>query len=379
MRNLKLFNETTFSLPKTIDKEYFPDYVAKIFDEYFKQLLLFEGELKTMINQELPAIKKLSNQIKKAIDEYYLGDTVKAYNQLGAGLKAIQPYLTTKGRGISSDSFLSLYRSRIGGNKIYSLDEMFHIPFELRQKVSSQRFSIPGLPCLYLGNSIYMCWEELGRPDINAMQISRLEIPRGKLILLDFALTPSHIYHVFSSFEAGSQKKVENQWLLDQLIKWPLIFTSTLKVKDRTASFKPEYIIPQLLLQWVSNNEEVDGIIYFSSRVDSDFSKYNGANINYVIPVKTHAKNGFCVKLQNDFKITEPVSWQLFNLGKPAYTIEHKDVEMDNWIKNKSLSYPGPEKLELIKGIPQQYSDTIFGILEIILNNSAAKQIHNDE
>ncbi|MGG2305084.1 hypothetical protein ACE4Z6_27055, partial [Salmonella enterica] len=42
-------------------------------------------------------------------------------------------------------------------NQVYSSNEMFHIPFQLRGKVITQRYSIPGFPSLYLGTSLYVC------------------------------------------------------------------------------------------------------------------------------------------------------------------------------------------------------------------------------
>lgn len=41
---------------------------------------------------------------------------------------------------------------------------MLHLPFPMRGKTGNYRFSIPGIPSLYLGNSSYACWLELGRP-----------------------------------------------------------------------------------------------------------------------------------------------------------------------------------------------------------------------
>ena len=49
-------------------------------------------------------------------------------------------------------------------DKLIDLVEMFHIKYELRGKVQTQRCSFPGLPCLYLGCSSYVCWLELNRP-----------------------------------------------------------------------------------------------------------------------------------------------------------------------------------------------------------------------
>lgn len=52
---------------------------------------------------------------------------------------------------------------------------MFHIPITMRRQVGTERYSIPGYPCLYLGNSIYVCWEEMNRPLMSSCWVSRLK------------------------------------------------------------------------------------------------------------------------------------------------------------------------------------------------------------
>lgn len=46
----------------------------------------------------------------------------------------------------------------------YSAYDMLHISFSERDKIKTQRFSVPGLPCIYLGTSSYVCWLELNKP-----------------------------------------------------------------------------------------------------------------------------------------------------------------------------------------------------------------------
>lgn len=41
--------------------------------------------------------------------------------------------------------------------RLFSEEEMFHLPFEKCHKTSNYRFSISGLPILYLGSSMYGC------------------------------------------------------------------------------------------------------------------------------------------------------------------------------------------------------------------------------
>lgn len=62
-----------------------------------------------------------------------------------------------------------MYKCRENSKLFHFLkDEMFHIPYEKRNLVGNQRFSLSGLPCLYLGGSSYICWEELGRKDLSS-------------------------------------------------------------------------------------------------------------------------------------------------------------------------------------------------------------------
>ena len=60
------------------------------------------------------------------------------------------------------EELINLYRMRISKETL-SKEKMFHVPFNMREKVSSARFSIPGFPCLYLGTSLEVCWNEIKR------------------------------------------------------------------------------------------------------------------------------------------------------------------------------------------------------------------------
>lgn len=46
----------------------------------------------------------------------------------------------------------------------------------MRERIGSQRFSVPGVPCLYLGKSVYTCWRELGQPNDSEFYVSRARI-----------------------------------------------------------------------------------------------------------------------------------------------------------------------------------------------------------
>ena len=48
--------------------------------------------------------------------------------------------------------------------KAFKAKDMLHLPLSMRRKTGNYRFSIPGIPSLYLGNSSCAYWIELGCP-----------------------------------------------------------------------------------------------------------------------------------------------------------------------------------------------------------------------
>ena len=144
---------------------------------------------------------------------------------------------------------------RIRENPAYSLyrrEEIFHIPFERRSAVSNQRFSVSGYPCLYLGSSIYCCWEETNRPNVDTCNVVSMRNTRG-LRFIDLSIPGLD--------EDGFSERSVYQLVL------PL--ACSLRVSDPGVSFKAEYIIPQNVLSCIisrggeeAGNPPFDGIIY---------------------------------------------------------------------------------------------------------------------
>lgn len=131
---------------------------------------------------------------------------------------------------IAKDS--CLYRMRKGTNdfdEYTAEDEMSHIPFELNHLVSNERFSISGFPSLYLGSSIYVCWEELHRPSF------------------DFASTA--LFKARQNVKVIDLSEQDHYHFTREIFSDCLTLACSLSVNYPKAPFKPEYIIPQLLMQ----------------------------------------------------------------------------------------------------------------------------------
>ncbi|ATC37783.1 RES domain-containing protein [Elizabethkingia anophelis] len=286
------------------------------------------------------------------IEEYYNGNPHKAYHYfctvINSDYKDLSFILNYK----TYEPNESFFRIRLSDNNYpYKKEEMFHIPFELRNKVSTQRFSIPGFPSLYLGRTIYICWEELRRPNIDKIQTIRFKNVRP-IKLLD--LTPpnkecddiNELYRFFMTF--------------------PLIMCCSVKVKDVTDTFKPEYIVPQLLLQWVRNNELVEGIQYKSTHISAKVFNNNAELINIVLPVKSNKEKGICKELIKYFESTDVLSWNLYQFATGATPAFYSMAEAE--IMNKKIP-----QLEIIEGKTLPYFDSTLGMLEFVLENSQTK------
>ena len=70
-------------------------------------------------------------------------------------------------RNFSYKEIPFFFRFRCGNNYDYSINDLFHIPYSKRTLVNNYRYSIAGHPSLYLGQSTFVCWNELRKPDFN--------------------------------------------------------------------------------------------------------------------------------------------------------------------------------------------------------------------
>jgi hypothetical protein len=292
----------------------------------------------------------LINGIYKTIDRYYEGNPASAYQTLDETLN-----FSKVGEMLWKDGILALNTDlfrirRKSGNYPLEKCDLFHIPFEHRGRVRTQRYSIPGLPSLYLSNSIYVAWEELLRPDINEIQAIRLQ-NRKKLRFLD--LSTDDYNH--RSLEGVLEYKPKE--IIRKIFTWPIIAACSIKVAEPDASFKPEYIIPQLLLQWITKMD-LDGIKYSSTHIQAAQRRHTGVFYNLVLPVKSlELEQGYCPILASLFSCTQVLPMQLRQFATTTGSFVGQETISAN--VNKDIF-----SLELIAGKEESYRNTSFGGLE---------------
>lgn len=320
------------------------------FDTLKKTLRLFEklvSELKesdsvtVSVKSELQGLKDSNKKILKVISSYLEGNSGKAYKTLDGLLKS--PFYKSKLNSLleTLSEKTELLRVRISLEPLVARDQMFHIPFSKRHLVANQRFSIAGLPCLYLGSSIYVCWLELGRKDFGGLWISGFR-PNKSLKVLNLAYDLDLIINQFH------ERKINEAQFVNMFLLWPLVMASCFQVKHPQAPFHEEYIISSLLLQWVKSQDgDIKGLKYLSTKLETYEDPFFG--INYVFPPEAVTKSGFCENLVNYFELTNPLSWELISLLPP----------IDMTFAMEAIKAKNIEEL-----IAKNYKHTRFGYIE---------------
>ena len=138
-------------------------------------------------------IKDYKDKLHSVIIKYYSGEIQEAQNiieNIIYEFKDQQPAISNINDSISFGLYnldykydVQFFRARCSEKTVdYKREEMLHIPFSKRSLVKSGRFSIPGLPCLYLGTTSYVCWLELGRPADYMFNVSPVKLDNSQKI-----------------------------------------------------------------------------------------------------------------------------------------------------------------------------------------------------
>lgn len=305
--------------------------ILEITENYLSEFYSLVSEIDDYIygditkNHILYKIKIQNDSILKAIKHFLAGEIIEYYITIYDTFFNSNLGL----RNIYYKKFpekIPFFRLRTNSpNKKFKNHEMFHIPFEEVRRTRNQRFSLSGHPSLYLGSSTYICWEELSNPSLETCNFSVL---RNEEEVVLFDLTPP-----------SEIKKMED------ILRYPLIISSSIKFTDNGFTFKPEYIIPQaiyfsllkfnkdlLAKEKEVNINKLDGIIYLSTHISHEllFSDLD-LMCNYVFPVENIAERGYCERLKKLFSISEPKSindlWLKFPhlfLEKTTYQEEYE-------------------------------------------------------
>jgi hypothetical protein len=364
MNNADILKNTTLSFPIKYEKEsQFEPFVGKLLSTFTR--LTKKAKLS---DKESFFLSTLTNNIPKIVTQYYSGNLTESYKTLHHVLGNAQDIFLAfpKQQYSIGTSFFRIRSKNYLNSKPFEKVDLFHHPFEKRGKVSSQRYSIPSFPCLYVGDSLYVCWEELNRPDLRKIQAVRFQ-----------STAPFSVFNIDFSVYGNPDKinKLKPYELRSYLLLWPLFAVCSIEVQDDRKSdpFKPEYIFPQLLLQYFipiflaslksGGFNDLIGVQYGSTRVNQVlYRQQNNSFFNLVLPplyeIGSVTNSGHSAHLIRLFDMTEVV-----------------DIESQDF-KISAQAFPSKvNNIELFKGIESDYSQTELGKIEQYLRSLPATQI----
>lgn len=312
MHAIDFLNSDVLDLPKTRTEVDFEKYVSQVLDAYLAELEKVRPTdfISKNVAAKMELVTKVCAKLKEAINQFLRGYPFRAYqciesaiNELGAHFNQFFPQKDM------TKELRSLYRMCTDTSKSVSRGRVFHCPFELRHRVGTQRYSIPGLPCLYFGGSSLVCWRELREPSMGEVHISRFGVVEGtELNIVNLAYRPALMAAMISS----NLKEVNAEGGLSALAIsyaacWPILAVCAVR-RLHDGPFAPEYIVPQMLLQWVCDTKQYHGIRFFSTRTEEFFDDPK-TGVNYVFPARTTPGSGYCAELSKMFQLTDPLSW----------------------------------------------------------------------
>ena len=329
------YEKHSFRIKK--DSEY-QEYLQEELNDYFNWIA-------ENYNEYTDEVKKITDSIKDAVSLYYKSDFLSAIQSIKTIVDG-ENLLSCDEKMKDKNYTNALFKARVAeSTENIKHEDMLHIPFDRRNIVSSQRFSLSGTPCIYLAKSSYTCWLELNRPEENKFFVSAFKVKGTKRFLDLTCLT-------WEELEDGIEDKND---IKAKLCTFPLIIATSFLVDENTGSaFHSEYIISELLMNVIAVSDKYDGVAYFSKKF-SDKKKYYPINICFAILAKFNGEK-YTSDIE-DFEWTNPMSL--------------REYSMINWtarIKKLVFDCGGSEdEEEIVKNSPftligedVAYSDTLM-------------------
>lgn len=336
----KVLDDKELFLPIRWDGRDFSAAINQLFDHYIERLAAVcrDHTPHDGIHISLERAKEVIEKLELSADHYLNGSPFQAFkdfigvmdvlNQtpLQVYQKSVFDYFDTP-YSHNRDT-LKLFRAvRVSDNKPYPRTRVFHTPYDLRSKVSTNRYSIAGFPSLYLGTSLELCCEEIHANHYKDPTIASLfQLQRNfarnhiNIRVIELGVKPQDFLeqrpHGKSARRIVPQEVLRSQNVKSEYLLWyPLIAACSFIRANKSDPFAAEYIIPQLLMQWVRSKaipetdrdgQQLTGIRYFSCAS----VKASDMGFNYVFPTsgrQVSADFPYCSVLSKAFRLTKPV------------------------------------------------------------------------
>lgn len=349
-----------FYLPIKIqnDSEYETE-LSKILNSYLENIKdrrLVDEEVFESTNDNIEKIKRaLKYSYEPNISEakQLIGDILEKYQKDDFIISKLDCSPAFRGETIYTcpklaGAKLSFYKARVGKGE-FSKEDFLHIPFNKRGYISTQRFSIAGVPAMYFGLTSYVCWLELGKPSDQDFNVASYKIPDTTRVL-NLAISQMLINGLSSGVSYDYMDKDIEKRRVQTLIEFfPLVIATSFKVTEENRSFRSEYVISQLIMQCLSELG-IEGVAYISKQIVKDSYNYFPYCVNLAIPMKNDSE--VYSKFAKELSLTNPVNLSEYKKIKrkpPTREASYTNLWDNTQIKfaGKSMEYSNIESSEI--------------------------------
>ena len=299
MSLIDILNADQFTFPLVNNNgSTFKSFLEKLYSDYIKALRddknLFEGLEQFTLTQP-----EIIEHVERSCDHLLnILDAVRGDNYDNASLlfhifiTKNKNFINTQVVDIEKDK--SYFRARkidsakVSPANLMAQNYFFHCPFDKVRYVKSTRFASLGSPVLYLSNSVIGAYLETKSTSLENLQVVKFEFSKTIRCLSFLYSNPTKDLPINKYSELYSLKG----------LLFPLLAACYTKNIDGTAPAPEEYIIPQILSRWNRFENDIDGIKYESTKVNS--KNYKKMFYNFIVPPKTTPNTGYCPKLKKD-------------------------------------------------------------------------------
>ena len=325
----RVFSNEEYFLPIRCEENGYYVKLSELFELYKAEFFWTEHSVYSKVCEVCDLIIKILNDYLDGKPQKAFCAFKNLYSILGENFLSIYSEINMDPNLNEDDSRHSLFRMRkVDKNSPYLRKEIFHTPFSLRNRVATNRYSIAGYPCLYLSSSIELCMQEL-EFSINPGRyiISRFEIVKDCPIvdnhvvhprIIELGIKPQDFFvegkepdkTIYKRRAALDKKLLDNPDVkMNYMVWYPFILACSFIRPDKNTPFSIEYVLPQLLMQYVREEIKANGvqmgIRYFScaSVLASELG------FNYVFPSNFEKRTAdeYCGILTRLFQLTEPI------------------------------------------------------------------------
>lgn len=305
-------------------------------------IVLYEYKADIMMMNK---IKKFIDTVLSVLREYYKGNIAYSQIKMTNIIKTICKEDKDAANDINNckvfggdNGAIPFFRARLDADEDgFKAKDMGVIPFSLRTKTKTERFSMPGLPCLYLGNTSYVCWLEMGKPAEHRFNVSPVLIDRT-LKVFDMTVNASYLFDIDGNGKTMLSKKI-TPGLLKRIV---LALCSLFRVKEYNRDFKSEYIIPQLIML-ACQKIGLDGVAYISSKIsNSGISGVCAINVALYAryPHNKYKSGSVKSELEDHIQIDDAFNYAMFKqFLQPEFSL-NSPLWLDRcrWIKNIEIN-----------------------------------------